>query len=259
MLRSRIIPCLLIHDNALTKTIKFSNHQYIGDPINAVKIFNEKFVDELIILDIDATVNNHEPNYDLIEKIANESRMPLCYGGGIKNADQAEKIIQLGVEKVSISSAAIENTDLINQIIKKIGSQSIVVALDLKSSLNNDYQIVTHNAKKLHDIKLNDFLEYLSTQGIGELLINSVDLDGTMLGPDIKLIHRIRKLIDVPITSIGGIGKFDDIKNVIEEFKIIGIGVGSLFIFKGVFKAVLINYLNDYQKNEIKKIQSKFI
>ena len=120
MLRSRIIPCLLIHENALTKTIKFSNHQYIGDPINAVKIFNEKFVDELIILDIDATVNNHEPNYDLIQKIANESRMPLCYGGGIKNADQAEKIIQLGVEKVSISSAAIENTELINQIIKKL-------------------------------------------------------------------------------------------------------------------------------------------
>ena len=253
MLRPRIIPSLLIHKNGLVKTINFKDPKYIGDPINVVRIFNEKKVDELMVFDIDASVNQNEPNYKTIKNIASECRMPLCYGGGIKNVEQAKKIFSLGVEKVSISSAAISNPNLIKEIVKKVGSQSMVVVLDVKKFDNNSYHIWINNGKKNTEISLIPFLKKIQDLGVGEIVINSIDNDGVMDGYDLNLIDNVYSNISIPLTILGGAGTLDDIKNIIKKYKIIGLGVGSLFVFKGVYKAVLVNYPNYEIKNELIK------
>ena len=252
MLRPRIIPTLLIHQNGLTKTINFKNKKYIGDPINIVKIFNEKRVDELIILDIDATVMERDPNYSLIKNISQESRMPLCYGGGIKNIEQANKIIGLGVEKLAFSSAAIENPILLSEIVNIIGSQSVVCVLDTKyDTIQKKHVIWTHNGIKNQKIFLQDAVINLQKIGIGEIVINSIDKDGTMSGYDINMIKNIIDLVNIPLTILGGAGSFEDIKDVINNFGLIGVAAGSLFIYKGVYKAVLVNYINNEQKKSL--------
>ena len=253
MLRPRIIPSLLIHKNGLVKTINFKDPKYIGDPINVVRIFNEKKVDELMVFDIDASVNQNEPNYKTIKNIASECRMPLCYGGGIKNVEQAKKIFSLGVEKVSISSAAISNPNLIKEIVKKVGSQSMVVVLDVKKFDNNSYHIWINNGKKNTEISLIPFLKKIQDLGVGEIVINSIDNDGVMDGYDLNLIDNVYSNISIPLTILGGAGTLDDIKNIIKKYKIIGLGVGSLFVFKGVYKAVLVNYPNYEIKNGLIK------
>ena len=244
MLRPRIIPVLLIHNKGLVKTVKFSveKGKYVGDPINAVKIFNEKEADELMIIDIDATVENKEPNYSLIEKIANESRMPLCYGGGIKTNKQAQKILSLGVEKISISYSAINNPDLIYEIANDVGNQSVVVTIDVKKKLFGGYDIYTHNAIKKHKISLKEYIIQIQELGCGEIVINSIDNDGIMKGYDMKLVEFVKPLVKVPLTILGGMGSLEDIKQITNKFGIIGCGVGSFFVFKGKYKAVLINY-----------------
>lgn len=254
MLRSRVIPCLLVHDKGLVKTVKFKAPKYVGDPINAVKIFNEKEVDEIIVLDIDATVNGDEPNYQMIEYLANESRMPLCYGGGIKNPKQAQKIIKLGVEKVAISSEAILNPKLLADIANIVGRQSIVVVLDIKKTLFGSYEMYTHNGKKKVKKDLFEFMAELEAIGIGELIINSIDNDGVMKGYDLTLARKVRKFVSVPLTILGGAGSSDDILKLIADYKVIGASAGSLFVFKGVYKAVLINYLPEQALNEIRQI-----
>ena len=249
MLHPRIIPNLLIHKKGLVKTVNFKNPKYVGDPLNAVKIFNEKSVDELIITDIDATVNNTEPDFSLIEKIANQSRMPLCYSGGINKSDQAKTIFSLGVEKIAISSAAIENPNLINDIAESVGNQSVVVVLDVKKKfLGLGYDIFTHNGKKKTGIELTDFIGKIKKMGVGEILLNSIDQDGTMLGYDYNLVEKVKKLTTLPLTVLGGAGSLGDISNLIKRYKIIGAGAGSLFVFKGKYKAVLINYPNQLEK-----------
>ena len=249
MLHPRIIPNLLIHNKGLVKTVNFKNPKYVGDPLNAVKIFNEKSVDELIITDIDATVSNTEPDYSLIEKIANQSRMPLCYSGGIKKLDQAKNIFSLGIEKIAISSAAIENPNLIKDIAESVGNQSVVVVLDVKKKfLGLGYDIFTHNGKKKTGIELTDFIDKIKKMGVGEILLNSIDQDGTMLGYDYNLVEKVKKLTTLPLTVLGGAGSLDDIGNLIKRYKIIGAGAGSLFVFKGKYKAVLINYPNQVEK-----------
>lgn len=250
MLRSRVIPCLLIHNNGLVKTIKFKDKIYIGDPINTVKIFNEKQVDELVILDIDATMLGIEPNFELIEKLANESRMPLCYGGGIKTSAQAKKIFNLGVEKIALSSAALTNPELINEISNMVGSQSVVVVLDIKKSLFGRYEIYTHNASKKIGGDIEATINQLIESGAGELVINSIDNDGAMKGFDFNLLDRIYAVTSVPLTILGGAGSLSDIVEAVEKYKIVGVAAGSLFVFKGKYKAVLINYPENlfYQK-----------
>jgi len=249
-----VIPCLLVHNKGLVKTEKFKTPKYVGDPINAVKIFNEKEVDELIILDIDATINGVEPNYQMIEHLANESRMPLCYGGGVKTAAQAQKIIKLGVEKVALSSEVIANPQILKDIAEIIGRQSVVVVLDIKKSLFGKYEIFTHNGKKKSKKQLVEFLAGLENIGIGELVINSIDNDGIMKGYDLSLVKKVRECTTVPLTVLGGAGSSDDILKLIEEYKIIGASAGSLFVFKGVYKAVLISYLPKSVLDVIHKI-----
>jgi cyclase len=233
------------------KTTNFKDPKYVGDPLNAVKIFNEKEVDELIVLDIDATTENRGPDFDLIKNLAIECRMPFCYGGGITTVEQAKKIISLGAEKVALSNAAINNTIILKQIGNAVGIQSVVVVLDIKKKkLFGGYEIVTHNAKKIANVKLIDFIKQLVEIGIGELVINSVDNDGKMLGFDFKLFDLIRDQTDMPMTIMGGAGSLEDIQEAINKYKTIGVAAGSLFVFKGKYRAVLINYpdLNERYK-----------
>lgn len=257
MLRPRIIPCLLVHEKGLVKTKNFKEPKYVGDPINAVRIFNEKEVDELIVLDIDASTEKREPNYKMIENIAAECRMPLCYGGGVKTVEQAQKIFSLGVEKIAISSAAIENPSIVSKIASVVGSQSVIVVLDVKKKLLSGYEIFTHNGKVKTGIDPVAFAKELQDLGAGEIVINSIDNDGLMKGFDFKLIDKIRQKITIPITVLGGAGSLKDIEEVINKYKIIGVSAGSLFVFKGVYKAVLINYPNKIEKeNMFKNVQS---
>ena len=254
MLHPRIIPNLIIHNNGLVKTVNFKSPKYVGDPLNAVKIFNEKSVDELIITDIDASVKKLEPNYSLIEKLANESRMPLCYGGGINNINQAKKIFSLGVEKVAISSAAIENPAIISQLAESVGSQSVVVVLDVKKKfLSGNYDIYIHNGTKKTGLDPVKFVNKIKKMGVGEIVINSIDNDGTMKGYDFQIIDEVRKNTTLPMTAIGGAGSLNDIGELIKKYTIIGAGAGSIFVFKGKYKAVLINYPNDKEKMELIK------
>lgn len=251
MLAPRIIPCLLVHNKGLVKTLRFKEGKYVGDPINAVKIFNEKESDELIILDIDATVENREPDYKMIENLAVECRMPLCYGGGIKTVSQATRIFNLGVEKIALSSAAIENPKLVSDIAKKVGNQSVVVVLDVKKKMFGGYDIYTHNGKKKAKIDIEFFIYELQSLGVGEIVINSIDNDGVMRGYDLALVEKLKHLIDVPMTVLGGAGTLDDIKKLIARFGIIGCSAGSLFVFKGKYKAVLINYPKNKEKEDL--------
>jgi cyclase len=254
MLRPRIIPCLLIHQGGLVKTRAFQSPKYVGDPINAVKIFNEKESDELIVLDIDATINGREPNFGLIAKLAAECRMPLCYGGGIKTAAQASRIIDLGVEKVAISSAAIANPSLIGEIAATIGRQSVVVVLDVrkrKGLLAKGYEVCTHNARETYKGDPLELAVQLQDAGAGEVVINSVDCDGEMKGYDLDLAKQFLKALRVPITFLGGAGSLEDIGQLVATVGLVGAAAGSLFVFKGKYRAVLINYPTPAQKDHI--------
>lgn len=251
MLRPRIIPSLLIQDNGLVKTVNFKNPKYVGDPINAVKIFNEKEVDELAIFDIDATAKGLEPNYSLIERIANQSRMPLCYGGGVKTVEQAQKIFGLGIEKIALSSSVLENPHLIMQIADRVGAQSVIVVLDVKKKLFGGYEVFTHNGKKGTGVNPFNFIEKAQSLGAGEIVINSIDNDGLMKGFDMALIDKAREKTSLPMTVLGGAGDLEDIKKVIDKHQIIGVAAGSLFVFKGKYKAVLINYPSVNEKRNL--------
>ena len=254
MLRPRIIPCLLIHKGGLVKTQGFKLPKYVGDPINAVKIFNEKEADELVVLDIDATVNRAEPNYALIAKLAAECRMPLCYGGGITTAEQASRIIDLGVEKVSISAAAVANPGLLTAISNAIGRQSVVAVMDVRKKSGlfaKGYEVCTHNAKTVHKQDPVELAKLLQAAGAGEIVINSVDLDGQMTGYDLALAKQMRAALSVPLTVLGGAGSLDDIGSLVRACGVVGAAAGSLFVFKGKYRAVLINYPTMKQKDAL--------
>ncbi len=251
MLRPRIIPCLLVHQKGLVKTVQFKDHKYVGDPINAVRIFNEKESDELMVLDIDATVENREPDYMMIENLAKECRMPLCYGGGIKTVEQAQRVFSLGVEKIALSSAALSHPELITEIAGRVGNQSVVVVLDVKKKLLGGYEVFTHNGRKGTGKNAVDFAIKMEQAGAGEVVINSIDQDGTMKGYDMNLAGKVRKSISLPLTVLGGAGTLQDIGKLIAEYGIIGAAAGSLFVFKGVYKAVLINYPSWDEKDKL--------
>ncbi len=252
MLRPRIIPCLLIRNGGLVKTVQFGKHKYVGDPLNAVRIFNEKEVDELIVVDIDATVLNKEPDYSLIQNLATECRMPLCYGGGIKTIDQIQKLIGLGVEKVALSSSVILNPQLIQNAAEVVGSQSVVVVMDVKKrKLGGKHKIYTHNGGKSTNFDPVELAKLVTEYGAGEIVVNSIDRDGMMDGYDTDLVNKVRNATNLPLTILGGAGSLSDISQLIEKQGIIGAAAGSLFVFKGVYKAVLINYPNRQEKDNL--------
>lgn len=249
MLRPRITPCLLVHEGGLVKTVGFKDPKYVGDPINAVKIFNEKGSDELIVVDIDASVTGAEPDYRAIENMATECRMPLCYGGGVRSAEQAKRIIGLGVEKVSISAAAVERPELVSEIAEAVGRQSVVVVIDAKKKMFGGYEVWTHNATRSAKLDALEFAARVAGLGAGEIVMNSIDLDGRMTGYDLDLARRLRASVDIPMTVLGGAGSLDHMAALFEACGTVGAAAGSLFVFKGQFRAVLINYPNPGQKD----------
>jgi len=243
MLRSRIVPSLLLRDGGLVKTRQFADDKYVGDPINAVKIFNEKEVDELAIFDIDATAQRHEPDYDLLKSIAAESRMPLCYGGGVTTAAQASRLLQLGFEKISINSAAVARPQLVREMADAIGTQSVVVTIDVrKAGLLGRHAIYTGNGRRQTKLKLTDFLGEVEALGAGEVIVNAIDRDGMMQGYDLALSRTVRDAISIPMTMLGGAGSPADMEQLIETVGTVGAAAGSLFVFTGVYRAVLISY-----------------
>jgi len=241
MLRYRVIPVLLLKNNGLVKTTKFKNPIYLGDPINAVKIFNEKEVDELIILDITATNEKREPNYKKIEEIVSEAFMPIGYGGGVNKLEYIEKLFKLGVEKVILNTAAQINTELIKQATQIFGNQSIVIAIDIKKDNWNNYKIYTHSGKIKQKSNLIKYLGLVEAAGAGEILINSIDQDGTMKGYDIELIKQVSENVSVPVIASGGAG---DIKDFSKAIKVgaSAVAAGAMFVFQGIYRAVLISY-----------------
>lgn len=244
MLRSRIAPFLLLRGNGLVKTQKFGDPKYVGDPINAVKIFNEKEVDELTLLDIDATASGRGPDLALLKDIAAESRMPLCYGGGVADAETAARIIALGYEKVSVSHAALERPDLVREMAERVGRQSVVVTIDVRKEgmFGGSHKIYSRNAKLKHKADPVDFARQCTDLGAGEIVLNSIDRDGMMQGYDLDLARKVRAAITTPMTVVGGAGSADDLRALTEELGPIGAGAGSLFVFKGKYRAVLISY-----------------
>jgi imidazole glycerol-phosphate synthase subunit HisF len=251
MIKNRIIPCLLINEDKLVKSVKFKDLIYVGDYLNAIKVFNEKEVDELIVLDISASKNKSGPNFDLIKKISNECFMPVCYGGGIRSLEDAKKVFSLGVEKISLKSSILYDTSLISELTNYFGSQSIVISIDIKKDWLGNYRI--YDKSKNLNIKENwkNFINIVQEKGAGEILLNSVDKDGLMDGPDLQLIEEATTLINIPMIYIGGVGSINHLKTIFNK-NIKAVAAGSFFIFKGPHKAVLITYpkneMLDYQK-----------
>lgn len=242
MLRPRVIPCLLVKNGGLVKTVKFAAPKYVGDPINAVKIFNEKEVDELVVLDIDATAQQREPDYAMIRNLAAECRMPLCYGGGVRSAEQAERIIGMGVEKVAISAAAVQDPQLLARMAETVGAQSVVAVMDVKRGKKGEYELWTHNGSRPASLNPTEFARRMEQLGAGEIIVNSIDNDGVMEGYDQELIAQVRDAVTLPVTALGGAGSLAHVRQLIDRFGIIGAAAGSLFVFKGPYRAVLINY-----------------
>lgn len=254
MLRPRIIPCLLVYRGGLVKTQYFKDPKYVGDPINAVRIFNEKEADELMVLDIDATVNKVEPNFDLIAKLAAECRIPLCYGGGVTTVKQAIRIVDMGVEKVALSAAAIANPSLLTDMAAAVGRQSVVAVLDVhkRSGLfAKGYEVRTHNGKTIHLLDPVSLARQLQDAGAGEIVVNSVDRDGLMHGYDLELALQFKQTLKVPVTFLGGAGSLDHLRELIAELGMVGAAAGSIFVFKGKYRAVLINYPTPDQKKQL--------
>jgi imidazole glycerol-phosphate synthase subunit HisF len=252
VLRPRIIPCLLVHKGGLVKTVGFAKPKYVGDPINAVRIFNEKESDELMVVDIDATVRGAEPDPKLIGRLAAECRMPLCYGGGVRTVEQARQIIGLGVEKVALSAAAVADPTLVSRIAEEIGRQSVVAVLDVKRPGSaGEYAVWTHNGSKPTGREALDLARELEQAGAGEIVVNSIDRDGTMGGYDLELAAQVRSALGIPVTILGGAGSLADIKALVDRCGIVGAAAGSLFVFKGPYRAVLINYPNPGQKEAL--------
>ncbi len=241
MLATRVVPTLLLKNTGLVKGVKFCNHQYVGDPINAVKIFNDKEVDELVFLDITATIDGREPNYELIEDIASQAFMPFSYGGGIKTIPQIERIFSLGVEKIILNTSACEDISLVRQAAKITGSQSIVVSIDVKKNLFGNYRVFSRSGKL--DTK-RDPVEYakeLADFGVGEIMLNSIDNDGNGKGYDLKLVQSISEAVGVPVIASCGAGQLSHFKDAVDAGAS-AVAAGSMFVFHGKHKAVLITY-----------------
>jgi cyclase len=242
MLKTRVIPCLLLKGAGLVKTRRFKEPKYVGDPINAVKIFNDKEVDELIFLDISATKEKRKPNFKLIHDIATESFMPFAYGGGITSISDIDKLFSIGSEKVVINTSAYHNPELISEAAKRYGNQSIVVSIDVKKNLFGKYEVFIECGKK--NIKRNpiDWAKHMEDLGAGEIFLNSIDNDGMQNGFDLKLITKVSQDVAVPVIASGGAWELKHLADAVNIGGASAVAAGSMFVFVGVHRAVLINY-----------------
>jgi len=242
MIRPRVIPCLLLLNKGLVKTVKFKDPKYLGDPINIVRIFNDKEVDELVFLDITATVENRPPSFDLLRNIASECFMPLGYGGGIRNMDDIKKLLGIGIEKVVLNASAVENPTLIREAADHAGSSSVVISMDVKQNLLGKYEVMTRSGKKKTGLDPVKHAVEMERLGAGEIFINSIDRDGMMQGYDIPLIKKIADAVTIPVVACGGAGNLGHIAEAITQGHASAGAAGSMFVFQGPLRGVLISY-----------------
>jgi imidazole glycerol-phosphate synthase subunit HisF len=243
MYRARVIPCLLIRGNGLVKTRRFKDPVYIGDPVNTMRIFSEKEVDEIVVLDIDASREGREPNYELIEEMAGEAFMPMAYGGGIRTLEQVRRLIRCGIEKVVINTAATESTEVLRAAAAEFGCQSVVGAVDVRKPLIGRYRVLSKSATVETKFDLEDHIRNLVGSGAGEILLNSVDRDGLMAGYDLELIRTVTRMVNVPVVACGGAGTVEHLLQGIRDGGASAVAAGSMFVFHGKHRAVLISYL----------------
>ena len=238
---ARIIPCLLLKNGGLVKTVRFKNDRYVGDPINAVRIFNEKEVDELVFLDISATLAGNGPNFELLEDIASEAFMPFGYGGGITSLEQIRRLYALGVEKIVINTVAATNPELVSEAAGLAGSSSVVVSIDVRRSLFGKYSVCVEGGRR--DLKTDpvSYARDMEKRGAGEILLNAIDRDGTMEGYDLGLVRRVSEAVSVPVVAVGGAGSLEHFREAVEHGASAA-AAGSMFVFHGKHKAVLITY-----------------
>jgi len=241
VLKHRVIPALLLRNGGLVKTTQFKDPKYVGDPINAIRIFNDKEVDELMVLDITASKESREPNFALIEQLAGECFMPLAYGGGIRTVHQARQLFALGVEKVCLQTAALGSPNLISKLANQFGSQSVMVSVDVKKNWLGKPKLYQSAAGKLMNAAWLDKLHELVSAGAGEVLINSVDKDGTLSGPDLQLIKQAADHLGVPLIAVGGVSSLTDIKACVDAGAS-AVAAGAFFVYHGPHRAVLITY-----------------
>jgi cyclase len=241
MIRPRVIPCLLLKHEGLVKTVKFKDPKYLGDPINIVRIFNDKEVDELIFLDITATVENRPPNFDMLGKITSECFMPLGYGGGIRTLEDVKKLLAMGVEKIVLNTLAVENPALIRAAADYAGSQAVVISMDVKKTMPGKYEVYTRGGRKGTGLDPLKFAVEMEKQGAGELFLNSIDRDGTMQGYDLELVRRVADSVSVPVVACGGAGNIQHLAEAIQAGASAA-AAGSMFVFQGPLRGVLISY-----------------
>ena len=241
-MRTRVLPVLLLKNGGLYKTTKFKEPRYIGDPINSVRIFNEKEVDELAFIDISATPNGSGPDFGVIEQIAGEAFMPMVYGGGLSSFDQVQRVLGLGFEKVIFNTACFDNPKLLTQTAQIYGSQAVLACVDVKRTLLGKYEMYTHSGSKKRAGNLVDHVKAMQLAGAGEFCINSIDRDGTMIGYDVDLIKMTTSACSVPVIALGGAGSIADFQSAVTTGGASAVAAGSMFVYKGVHRAVLINY-----------------
>jgi imidazole glycerol-phosphate synthase subunit HisF len=242
MIETRVIPCLLLRHGGLVKTVRFKDAKYLGDPINIVRIFNDKEVDELVLLDITATPEGRGPRFDMLAKITNECFMPLCYGGGVRTLADVRALFSLGVEKVAVNSYAAKDSSFITAAAEQFGSQSIIGSIDVRRNWRGKSEVVTHGGRQRTGKDAVEHAQELEARGAGELLLNSIDRDGTMKGYDLELIRQVASAVRVPVVACGGAGSVADLGRAVKEAGASAAAAGSLFVFQGRHRAVLINY-----------------
>jgi cyclase len=242
MIKPRVIPALLLKGQGLVKTVKFKEPKYLGDPINIVRIFNDKEVDELVLLDITATPEKRGPQFDLLKNIASEAFIPLAYGGGIRSMDDVKKLLSIGIEKLIMNTSAVETPSLVREVADHAGSQAAVVSMDVKKGLLGKYEVFTHCGQKKTGLDPVKHAIEMEKMGAGEILINSIDRDGTMQGYDVDLVRKVADAVSVPVVACGGAGNLSHVSEVIKQGHASAAAAGSIFVFQGPLRGVLISY-----------------
>jgi cyclase len=242
MLRIRVIPNLLLKNQGFVKGVKFKNHRYIGDPINTIRIFNDKEADEILILDILASINGFDPNFKLLSDLASEAFMPLSYGGGIKTLNHIEKLISIGFEKIVLNSHAVVDPDFVRNAVSIAGSSSVVVSIDVKKNLFGKYEMYTKSGTQKSLTNPFDFAKNIQQMGAGEFIINNIDKEGTKTGYDIHLLKSMTEILSVPVISAGGAGTLQHFKEAVKEANVSAVSGGNFFVYHGKHDAVLIQY-----------------
>ncbi len=242
MLKTRVIPCLLLRDESLVKTVKFDKAAYIGDPINTVRIFNELEVDELLFLDITATNEKRTPNFKILAEIANECFMPLGYGGGLQSFEDAKRIFQIGFEKVAVNSYSFKHPEFITQLAEHFGNQAVVASIDVKKNLFGKYEVYSHSGKMNTHKNPVQWAQELEKLGAGELLLTSIDREGSWMGYDVELVKKITSAVQIPVIANGGAGNLSHVRAVVKEGNASAVALGSMVVFQKKGLGVLVNF-----------------